>query len=172
LHRRLRRSSELDHIAYAATTAPLVSRSFAGEPATAPVAPHVAAPEAAPQVTVSGVVGRPHPSSEAEKRLYLHLTQDDELGALFSYNQPIPTAFDTEPRVDLVWHGGRLVVEIDGADHRKHHRFCDDRVRDYELLLTGFRVLRLVDTEVLMDPKLAVAKIRNVVRFLKRAEIE
>jgi very-short-patch-repair endonuclease len=46
-----------------------------------------------------------------------------------------------------------------------------DRHRDYELLISGYVVLRLPHEQVLEDPAIAVEKIRDVVRF-RRARSE
>lgn len=124
--------------------------------------------DSSPSVTVGAVIGRPHPASDAEQRLHERLSADAELGPLFRFNQIVKTRFGTSPRVDLVWPEGKLVVELDGSDHARAGKFCHDRERDYQLMLTGYRVIRVPDLFVLMDTQLTLERIRTAVRYLKR----
>jgi very-short-patch-repair endonuclease len=68
--------------------------------------------------------------------------------------------------VDLLWLKGKVVVEIDGYRHHGNSfAFVEDRHRDYELLISGYIVLRLSHDEVVSDVEIAVEKIRDVVKF-------
>jgi very-short-patch-repair endonuclease len=121
-----------------------------------------------PAVSVGAVIGKPHPGSDAEQRLHAKLIADAELGSLFRFNQLVKTRHGTTPRVDLVWPDGKLIIEIDGhADHSRAGKFCHDRERDYQLLITGYRVLRVPEMFVLMDPQLTLERIRTAVHYLK-----
>ncbi|MFG1397279.1 endonuclease domain-containing protein [Roseixanthobacter pseudopolyaromaticivorans] len=114
--------------------------------------------------------GNPHPLSEIEQRLAKILLGDAELGPLFGFNRPVTTVRGTRPKVDLLWPEGRLVVECDGfSDHGTRGAFLRDRHRDYELMLSGYMVLRLANDEVTQDYQKAVEKIRDLVR-LRRAQ--
>jgi hypothetical protein len=57
-------------------------------------------------------------------------------------------------RVDAVWLGERLVVELDS---RKHHlttaAFEEDRLRDAELQLAGYRVIRITWRRMREEPR-------------------
>jgi very-short-patch-repair endonuclease len=122
----------------------------------------------APTVSVGAVIGKPHPGSDAEQRLHAKLIADAELGSLFRFNQLVKTRHGTTPRVDLVWPDGKLIIEIDGhADHSRAGKFCHDRERDYQLLISGYRVLRVPEMFVLIDPQLTLERIRTAVRYLK-----
>jgi very-short-patch-repair endonuclease len=117
-------------------------------------------------IRVFPVIGRPHPMSPGEQRLFARLTRDPELGGLFACNQRVRTARGSEPLCDLHWAEGRLVVEIDGEGwHGERWAFRADRHRDYELMATGYRVLRLTHDEVMEDVEIAVEKIRDIVRL-------
>jgi very-short-patch-repair endonuclease len=112
--------------------------------------------------------GRPHPLSEVEQRLAKSLAADDELGALFGFNQTVDTVHGSRPRVDLLWAQGRLVVELDGYEsHGGRAPFMYDRHRDYELALSGYTVLRLANDEIVQDYGKAIAKIRDLVRLCR-----
>lgn len=116
--------------------------------------------------------GAPHPLSDIERRLHTMLANDTELAGLFCFNWFIDTVRGSRPKVDLVWMDGRLVVELDGyADHATRHAFIGDRHRDYELMLSGYTVLRLANDEILQDFGRAVEKIRDLVR-LRRAHMK
>jgi very-short-patch-repair endonuclease len=65
-----------------------------------------------------------------------------------------------------LWPHGRLVVELDGyTDHSTPSAFERDRHRDYELIVSGYRVLRITNDEVKRDLEAAVSKIRDIVRL-------
>ena len=94
------------------------------------------------------------------------LTADQELRGLFRYNQFVETLRGSRPKVDLVWLEGRLVVELDGyPDHARRDAFASDRQRDYELIHSGYTVMRLTNEEVLQDVEKAVDKIRDIVKL-------
>jgi very-short-patch-repair endonuclease len=110
--------------------------------------------------------GLPHPLSEIEQRLAAMLRADGELAPLFRFNWLVNTIRGSRPRVDLVWADGRLVVELDGyPDHSTRRAFIGDRHRDYELMLSGYTVLRLANDEVAQDYGRAIEKIRDLVRL-------
>ena len=115
--------------------------------------------------------GLPHPLSEIEQRLAALLGADGELAPLFRFNWLVDTVRGSRPRVDLVWTAGRLVVELDGyPDHSTRRAFIGDRHRDYELMLSGYTVLRLANDEVAQDYGRAIEKIRDLVR-LRRMQV-
>jgi hypothetical protein len=112
--------------------------------------------------------GRPHPFSPGEQLLAARLASDPELSPLFQCNATVHTVRHSRYLVDLLWKAGHIVVEIDGYQvHSKRPAFSADRQRDYELLISGYLVLRLSHDEVMQDVVLAVEKIRDVVRFRK-----
>jgi very-short-patch-repair endonuclease len=112
------------------------------------------------------VIGRPHPYSPGEQKLAAHLATDPDLGLLFQYNVRVQSRRGQAYLVDLLWPDGKVVVEIDGYNvHSSRAAFSSDRNRDYDLLISGFLVLRLPHDEVLQDVTLALDKIRDVVRF-------
>ena len=112
--------------------------------------------------------GRTHPKSEGEAKLASALRNDPELGPLFSANRCVETVFKNCPTVDLLWTRGRLVVEVDGDDHREAYKFAADHRRDFELQISDYAVLRLINHEVLTDTALAVARIREFVHHRRK----
>lgn len=120
-------------------------------PQAAQAEPHDEFPWVLRTVTFPPVSGRPHPSSNAEQRLESHLTQR-AWASDRRWNHLVPTG-DLEPyvRADLVWPEARLVVEIDGADHRTAVKYADDRRRDVALQLAGYLVVRFTNEQVLSD---------------------
>lgn len=112
------------------------------------------------------VCGRPHPFSPGEKLLAERLAVDSELGPLFQFNRTIRTIYNSTYLVDLLWADGQLVIEVDGYRyHSNTFAFSRDRHRDYELLISGYVVLRLPHNEVVNDVEIAIEKIRDVVQF-------
>jgi very-short-patch-repair endonuclease len=122
--------------------------------------------------TVWPVLGRPHPASPGECILAERLAADPELRGLFHFNRRLDTVRDTSHLVDLVWPDGGVIVEVDGWGHLMPRNYRGDRHRDYELLISGYVVLRLPHEQVLEDPAIALEKIRDVVHFRRRGRSE
>jgi very-short-patch-repair endonuclease len=117
------------------------------------------------------VQGRPHPNSPGEQLLAKRLEEDETLCSLFEYNAKIHTVRSNTIQADLVWHSGKIAVEVDGYHwHRSRASFSNDRNRDYELLISGYLVLRIPHDEIMNNVETAIRKIRDVVRF-RRAEL-
>ena len=119
---------------------------------------------------VTPLIGRPHPGSPGEVAMAGFLAGDDELAGLFRFNQPVVTTRGSRFTVDLLWEAGRVVVEIDGYGwHSGRAAFAADRARDYELTVSGYRVLRLPHDLVVSDVALAAARVRDLVRYVRSA---
>jgi very-short-patch-repair endonuclease len=125
---------------------------------------------AEPLIDVSPIVGRPATNSEAEQELYQALIADEELRPLFAYNQQVPTLNGRTPIVDILWSAGKLVIEVDGQDHRGVKKFRADRLRDYELWLAGYSVIRFTAEDVLIRVAEVIALIRAAVRAVRQRE--
>jgi very-short-patch-repair endonuclease len=70
-------------------------------------------------------------------------------------------------RLDLYWETERLVVEIDGPEHRGPLKFAADRHRDNQLQLLGHRVLRFPNEDVVCDVQTVVSRIKNMLSRLR-----
>jgi len=169
----LSNESELDHVTYTACL--FSSRMDAATPMLPPSSP--GGPTDSKKrnpteavVSVSPVLGRPHPSSEAEQLLCDCICRDAELAPLFRYNWPVKTHYHTSPVVDLLWEAGRLVVEIDGTEHCALGQFIRDRRRDFELFMSGYRVIRFTRFKVLESPDQVLNDLRDAVRYLGAPE--
>ena len=116
-------------------------------------------------ITLTPFGGRPAANSAAEQFLERALAREpwaservwnrgvDGLDALA---QPI--------RVDLQWRYERIIVELDGADHRAPQKYAADRLRDNLLQFAGYMVLRYPNERVLDDVGAVVTELREVVR--------
>ncbi len=150
--------AELDSILYGAVSVPSLPQSDHR-------APEVSTPLES-KLTIWPIRGKPHPFSPGEQQLAKKLASDVELGGLFQFNQTVRTVHHQHYLVDLVWAEGQVVVEVDGYRHHgSRFSFRGDRHRDYELLISGYLVLRLPHEDVINDIEIAVEKIRDVVRF-------
>jgi very-short-patch-repair endonuclease len=103
--------------------------------------------------------------SLVEQRLSKMIESDIELTSKFVFNARIDDVSLKSPKVDLLWAEGRLVVELDGPEHRGRRAYRDDRHRDYELLCSGYVVVRIPNEEIIEDFAKALEKIRSVVRL-------
>ena len=94
------------------------------------------------------------------------LEEDEMLAGLFRFNIRVATRNGNQYLVDLVWTEGKIIIEVDGYEfHSDRGTFSGDRRRDYELIISGYLVIRLPQDEVVEDVGLAVEKIRDVVLF-------
>lgn len=115
------------------------------------------------QVRLEPILGRPHPASPAEQVLFSALEATDDLAGRFRPNHPVSTVSGRRLIVDLLNDEAGLVVEVDGfAFHASPAAFARDRDRDYRLLATGLRVLRLTHDEIMASVDSALDKIRTV----------
>lgn len=107
-----------------------------------------------------------HHASETERQVAAALEQDADLAGLFVCNAAVAIgAWGGTARVDLLCAEHRIVVELDGPEHRAEPKFGNDRHRDYELLTAGYLVLRMTNEQVAADLPLAIEKIRVVVQL-------
>jgi very-short-patch-repair endonuclease len=119
------------------------------------------------------IQGQPHPYSPGEQLLAQRLAKDNVLGPLFAFNQRVRTRFQSDYLVDLLSAEAKLIVEVDGYEHHANrYAFSLDRRRDYELIISGYLVLRLPHDEVMEDVELPIEKIRDVVRFRQASHLE
>ena len=72
-------------------------------------------------------------------------------------------------RLDLFWPDGGLVVEVDGPEHRGRLKYADDRLRDVNLQLCGYDVLRFTNEQVLWDVQAVVTKIEQLLNRRRAA---
>lgn len=116
-----------------------------------------------PVLTISRCEGLPSPHSAAEQALERALSRtvwadgrrwNRRIGDL---DPMLPMAI-----VDVFWPSARLVVEVDGDDHRRPDKYAADRVRDNMLQRQGCMVLRYTNQQVLTDVGLVVDELRAV----------
>jgi Protein of unknown function (DUF559) len=66
--------------------------------------------------------------------------------------------------IDLLWPDRMVGVELDGRAFHEHRRAIDaDRIRDRELLLAGYRVLRFTWRQLDREPERFLGAIRSLV---------
>ncbi len=134
--------------------------------------PVIAQPPAEPSEYTVGLVpapwfppvaGKPHPASAAEQCLERGLVSQ-AWAAARHWNYAVDLGAEYRPvRVDLLFPQPRLVVEVDGPGHRANDAYEADRLRDADLMLAGFRVLRLTNARILGDVAESLAIIRRLV---------
>jgi Protein of unknown function (DUF559) len=92
--------------------------------------------------------------SELEQK-FLDLCRDAGLP------RPAANLFLAGSEVDMAWPEHRLVVELDGHEfHRTRAAFERDLLRDTDLQLAGYRVLRVTDRRLRSAPAEVVAALR------------
>ncbi|THJ48292.1 DUF559 domain-containing protein [Candidatus Frankia alpina] len=107
--------------------------------------------------------GRPHPASRAEQWLERALSRHAWARGR-AWNQPHRSGPLTALiYVDLAWFAERVVVEVDGPEHRAMAHYERDRWRDNELGLERFTVLRFTNDAVLGDLDLVINQIERCI---------
>jgi very-short-patch-repair endonuclease len=93
---------------------------------------------------------------------------EDQLLSLLREAGMAPTALNVRVgphEVDMVWLSQRLVVEMDGfAYHSTRAAFERDRLRDAELQVAGYRVMRVTWRQLDEDPEALLRRIAAVLR--------
>ncbi|CAN5865861.1 hypothetical protein BH10ACT9_BH10ACT9_10240 [soil metagenome] len=118
----------------------------------------------APPLEFPVLAGRPHPGSAVETSLETALAGRD-WACERAWNQLYcPHSLAPPIRVDLMWPAERVVVELDGPDHRGALKYADDRRRDNALTLGGYAVLRFLNDEVTTDMSRVLAMIEEVLK--------
>jgi very-short-patch-repair endonuclease len=68
-------------------------------------------------------------------------------------------------QVDALWRRHRLIVELDGrATHLTRRQFEEDRLRDQQLTLAGYRVVRFTYQRLTQDPEAVLEAIRALLQ--------
>jgi very-short-patch-repair endonuclease len=117
-----------------------------------------------PPIVAAPVTGLPHPLSAVERALARRLDAVP-WGATRVHNALLRLgAFSRDVRIDVLWPTERVAVEVDGPEHLRQPRFSDDRLRDMELQLLGYLVVRVTNDEVQRDPDSVMARIERCVR--------
>ncbi|UOG22924.1 endonuclease domain-containing protein [Gordonia amicalis] len=116
-----------------------------------------------PLLAVSRPTGSPAPHSTAEQALERVLAHQ----AWARDRQWNRSPRDLDPLspavvVDLLWVQAKVVVEVDGADHRGPVKYARDRRRDNMLQRAGYLVLRFTNEQVLDDATLVAAELAAV----------
>lgn len=110
------------------------------------------------------VVGRPHPRSTVEAALEAVLAgQEWAYGRIWNGTYQ-PTLVRGAIRPDLLWPAERVVVELDGLEHCRPEQYDADRVRDVQLQLDGYAVLRFTNARVKHDVQAVAAQIEHLIR--------
>lgn len=116
-----------------------------------------------PILLVSRPVGAPCPNSRAERALEAALSRHDWARDRIWNRRPA----DLDPLapavvVDLLWTAQRVVVEVDGADHRRADKYASDRARDNMLQRHAYMILRYTNEQVLTDADLVADELRDI----------
>jgi very-short-patch-repair endonuclease len=151
---------------------PVVDR-FSAYLVPVPAAIEAASPEDTerrPVIEYPALAGRPHPGSEIEQELARLLDRCEwAAGRIWNFNYE-RHSLAPRIRVDLVWQTERVVVEIDGPEHRDRANYAADRRRDNLLLLDGFAVLRFTNEDVAHDPQWVLATIEQLLTMKRNDE--
>ncbi|MEU7871543.1 DUF559 domain-containing protein [Dactylosporangium sp. NPDC049140] len=134
----------------------------------ATLGPSAAGPAPGPRVTYPPRSGYPRADSRAEQALERALAACEWARGRHWNHDYDPDILGRRYRLDLFWPAERLVVEVDGEEHRGAVKFADDHRRDVHLHLHGHVVLRFTNEDVLTDVRLVVHNIRQLLEQLRR----
>ncbi|MDQ7903544.1 DUF559 domain-containing protein [Phytohabitans sp. ZYX-F-186] len=109
-------------------------------------------------------LGRPHPRSGVEAALEAVLARREWAYGRIWNGTYRPTLIRSPIRPDLLWPAERVVVELDGLEHCRPEQYDADRVRDVQLQLDGYAVLRFTNARVMHDIQAVAAQIEHLIR--------
>ena len=67
--------------------------------------------------------------------------------------------------MDFVWRAHNLIVETDGwAAHGTRRAFERDRARDADLVVAGWRVVRITHRRLEAEPRAVARQLRSLLR--------
>lgn len=119
-------------------------------------------PPALGRPQVRAVVARLDPLSGSVLESLCRLVLEDAGLRPFDTQRVIRVGKRRIARVDFAWPGERLVVEVDGfAFHADRASYRNDRRRNNELVLAGWRVLRFSWEDVVGSPQVVVDQVRR-----------
>ena len=104
--------------------------------------------------------------TDSEKGLWSRLRNKQLLGIQFYRQKPIG-----EHIVDFFAPKAKLVVEVDGSQHRVGDHVQKDRIRDAHLASLGLKVLRFNSREVLKERDSVVEAIYRMIADQLNAKI-
>jgi len=93
--------------------------------------------------------------TEAEKRLWFKLRDNQTCGVKFRRQEPIGKYI-----VDFVNYENKLIVEVDGNHHTETETKIDDIYRANWLKSEGFRILRFWNSEIISNLEKVIEKIK------------
>ncbi|MFI5908753.1 endonuclease domain-containing protein [Dactylosporangium sp. NPDC051541] len=125
-------------------------------------------PPPGPRVTYPPRAGAPRIDSPAEQALERALAACEWAHGRRWNHDYEPDILGRRYRLDLYWPAERLVVEVDGDEHRGALKYADDRQRDVHLQLHGHHVLRFTNGQVLTDVLLVARNIRQLLERRRR----
>ena len=103
--------------------------------------------------------------SPAERRLHAILTRAGLTGWLA--DQPVRDGQGLIGAADVLFHGERLVIEVDGLAYHGHARFQTDRTRQNRLVAAGFTVLRFTWADLVDRPSSVGDQVRRTLHRLR-----
>ena len=65
--------------------------------------------------------------------------------------------------VDFCCFDKKLIIELDGGDHNKKEQRINDEIRDKYLINSGFKVLRIWNNELDINPAGVIERILNII---------
>lgn len=104
-----------------------------------------------PTLSIPAVAGLPAGGSTAEQALEQALAQHPWATGRAWHQRYQPTELDLLRFLDVLWEREKIVVEVDGPEHRACLKWADDRRRDNQLQRDGYIVLRFPNERIATD---------------------
>jgi very-short-patch-repair endonuclease len=104
-----------------------------------------------PTLSIPAVAGLPAGGSITEQALEQALAQHPWAAGRAWHQRYQPTQLDLLRFLDVLWEQEKIVVEVDGPEHRACLKWADDRLRDNQLQRDGYIVLRFPNERIATD---------------------
>lgn len=103
-----------------------------------------------------------HRATKAEACLWKHALRAKQTGYTFNRQRPVLNYI-----VDFMCKPLKLIIEVDGFTHLFDEVKKNDKVRQENLEMAGFTVIRFTDNEVLTDIGSVIESILSVIKKLE-----
>jgi very-short-patch-repair endonuclease len=104
-----------------------------------------------PTLSIPTVAGSLAGGSDTEHALEAALAQHPWAQGRAWHQRYQPTKLDLLRFLDVLWEREKVIVEVDGSEHRAWLKWADDRLRDNRLQRDGYIVLRFPNERIATD---------------------
>lgn len=125
-----------------------------------------------PRLSTPAVAGSAAGGSATEQALENALAQHPWAAGRSWHQRYQPRQLDLLRFLDLLWAREKIVVEVDGPEHRASLKWADDRLRDNQLQREGYLVLRFPNERIANDMASVLHEVQTLLHLRRSSPSE